>query len=766
MTRFIDLLARIIVGRPWTITLLLMLWSGVAVVGYVAPHLVRDLFVSASPEKQSFAEEVGDPIESPNVDPFSLGRADVILVIQGDSFFTSEGAKTLREIAEELESLDHVDRLMWMDRVPILNIFGLPEPLFPRSEASEVRFQVARSKALSHPLVGGHLLSSDGKTLLMMIELDWFYVNDDADCTDGLKRVAADVCGRHPEIDYSLMITGRVPSYLTAIHTHEVNQTKYQVIGYGMIILMSFILFRGITAVVVLALAPSIGIFWTLGVIRFFDFQDNPFNDVVLPILLSLIGVTDGVHLLVSIRKLRVAKQSEKQAAMNGIREVGLACALTSLTTAIGFGSLTLAHHEIVQEFGQCCVIGALLTFVAVITVIPLACSTPLGRSIHLGHEDGLIDRHLGRVSGIVDWVLKRRTLLSGTAIVSTVVCVLISGRLRPDERTSNALPPSSEAAKALVHMDRAFGGLERGSVSIHWNNNVPENSPQLLTVIAEVDDLLRSEALIAPPLSLRNLVDALPGDGALEERVSMIELLPPPLKRAFYQPEFRQASVTFRVQDLGIAAYGPVFTRIEQRLIDIEASHPDFEVQLRGPAVRRWRSLYQIVIDLAASLGAASLIIFVVLAIVYRSLRIGLISIVPNVFPLAVTGFYLVVTGQALELVSVCAFTVCLGIAVDDTIHFLTRFEEQRLLTDDIDLAIRRSFTSVGTALIMTTIVLVAGFSTVMFSDFRDHRIFASMGALTITAALFADLVFLPALLARFMPATPRANSLVSRTR
>jgi hypothetical protein len=65
-----------------------------------------------------------------------------------------------------------------------------------------------------------------------------------------------------------------------------------------------------------------------------------------------------------------------------------------------------------------------------------------------------------------------------------------------------------------------------------------------------------------------------------------------------------------------------------------------------------------------------------------------------------------------------------------------------------------------------MTTVVLVAGFSTVMFSDFRDHRIFASMGALTITAALFADLVFLPALLARFMPATPRANSLVSRTR
>ena len=145
--------------------------------------------------------------------------------------------------------------------------------------------------------------------------------------------------------------------------------------------------------------------------------------------------------------------------------------------------------------------------------------------------------------------------------------------------------------------------------------------------------------------------------------------------------------------------------------------------------------------------------IIFVVLSLVYRSLRIGLISLVPNLFPLAVAGGYLVFTGQALEIVTVCAFTVCLGIAVDDTIHFLTRYEEERSLTKDSGEAINKAFSSVGTALIMTTIVLVTGFSTVLFSDSRDHFIFASMGAITLTAALFADLVFLPALLAYFIP-------------
>jgi predicted RND superfamily exporter protein len=104
------------------------------------------------------------------------------------------------------------------------------------------------------------------------------------------------------------------------------------------------------------------------------------------------------------------------------------------------------------------------------------------------------------------------------------------------------------------------------------------------------------------------------------------------------------------------------------------------------------------------------------------------------------------------LELVSVCAFTVCLGIAVDDTIHFITRFVEENRRSQDSDQAIRIAFTSVGTSLIMTTVVLCAGFATVLWSDAREHRIFGAMGGLTIASALFGDLVFLPALLSRYV--------------
>lgn len=456
---------------------------------------------------------------------------------------------------------------------------------------------------------------------------------------------------------------------------------------------------------------------------------------------------------MVHIRRRAAEGADRKQAAQDGLTHVGLACFLTSLTTAIGFGSLMLAESTIVQEFGRCSMIGVMLCFFAVVLLIPLACGSWLGKNLHVGLSKSPIERGLGKIEGLVGWVLSRYRGLSVLAVVLFVTLVGFSLQLKPDSRESDGLPLSAEATQAMQHVDKAFGGLAYCTVTANWTEEISKDSPELLEVITKVDDALNQEELIASPLSMRNLIDAQPGTGPLEERMSMLELLPPPIKRMFYTPEYQQAKVTFRVQDLGIAAYGPTFSRIEQTLKSIESEHPEFRLSLSGRPIWRWRNLYQIVVDLAASLGTASVIIWIVLTIVYRSIRLGAISIVPNLFPLAVTGAFLYLVGYNLEVVMVCSFTVCLGIAVDDTIHFLTRYQEERAECKDTSEAIRRAFTGVGSALVMTTAILVAGFSVVTLSDSRDHSIFAIMGALTIGSALLCDLVFLPALLRMFAP-------------
>jgi predicted RND superfamily exporter protein len=732
---------------------LLVLITAMASVGHFRPQWVvgrlDDQEFAKTGAQEKAREKPAEEVPA-NVQPISLSNSDAVIVVESPSFFTSQGAEAMRAVVDALEDLPQVRDVLWMDRVPVLNIFGLPEPILPSPSAAETRFTASKDKAQQHPLVAGQLLSDDCQTMLLLVGLDFYHVFNDADATSSLRDTAAKAAAKFPDVELKFRVTGRLPSTISAIAAHEANQVKYQVIGYGMTLLMTLILFRGLRAVIIVTLAPVMGVYWTLGFIQFLNY-DNPLVDVILPVLVSLVGLTDGVHLMVQIRKLRAAGCEPAEAAEQGLKLVGLACFLTSLTTAVGFGSLMLADSRWVQEFGLCSTIGVALCFIAVVTVIPLACTTWLGNRVHEGLESSLIDHHLGRVRGLIDFVLRYPVAIAFVGIFGTIACVAISCTLRPDQRQTDGLPQDAESTQAMLHVDQAFGGLEFSEVTVNWDQSVESDSPQVLEVITAIDELLRREPLLGHPLSIRNLIDAQPGSGPLAERMSLLNLLPPPLKRAFYTPETRRAEISFRVQDLGIATYGPVFERVEQGLRQIEAEQPGFQLKLTGKAVARWRNLYQIVVDLAASLGSAAVIIFVILTIVYRSLRLGLISIVPNLFPLALTGTYLVVAGYNLEIVMVCNFTVCLGIAVDDTIHFLTRFREERLLTDNVEEAIRRSFTGVGTALIMTTMVLVAGFSIVAFSDSRDHQIFATMGAITIAAALFCDLIFLPALLRLF---------------
>ena len=753
-SRFGILADWIVAHRRFTM-LLLVGWTALMAIGHYDPGILFPEPTYQGQESQKsggaagFQSRPSEPV--PDVEPLRVDLGNVIVVARSEDFFSGQGVKAMRAVVSALESLDQVSSVVWMDRAPPLNIFSLTKPLLPQGDASPERLNDARERSLANPLVVGQLLSPDGRTMLLMVNLDWLFVQQDSDCTDRLRDAAIEAAAKFSDVEISFQVTGQVPIAISRSTSTRKNEIKYQLIGYSIALLTALILFRGITSVIIVGLAPAFGVFWTLGLLHFLGFDDNPFNSVIVPVLLCMVGFTDGVHMMVQIRRHRASGVSAVEAARKSIREVGLACWMTSLTTAIGFGSLMTARHEIVREFGYCCVIGVLMTFVSVITIIPLACASRLGRNVHAGVGKNLIDQNLSRISVVIDFVLQRCRVFSWIAIAGTIVLAVCTLQMRPDEKLTSSMAANSEPVIALKHVDESFGGMMTAEVLVRWNTNIDSADGQIAEVLSEVDAVLQNEPLVGNPLSICDFIDALPGDGAASTRMSLLDLLPPPLKRAYYTPERSRAVVRFRIQDIGIAAYGPVFERVQFKLAELQSQRPDFEIRLIGGAVERWENLYQIVVDLAISLGTASLIIFMVLAVVYRSLRLGLISIIPNVFPLAITGTLLWLFGQSLEIVSVCAFTVCLGIAVDDTIHFLTRYREEGCKTEDRRLAIRRSFVGVGTALIMTTVVLIIGFSTALLSDSRDHRIFAVMGILTIGSALFADLVFLPALLLRF---------------
>ena len=199
------------------------------------------------------------------------------------------------------------------------------------------------------------------------------------------------------------------------------------------------------------------------------------------------------------------------------------------------------------------------------------------------------------------------------------------------------------------------------------------------------------------------------------------------------------------------MAHYRPVLDRIERKLSVLSGEHSGFQIDLTGKAIVESRSVQRVVEELFHSLALAAVIIFIVITIAVRSIRFGILSIIPNVFPLVATGAMRACIDTSLDIASACSFAVCLGIAVDDTIHFLMRFRHERELGHDVETSIRRTYVTVGSALVMTTIVMVVGIGSVMFSELPTHFLFASMACATIGSALLGDLIILPALLTQF---------------
>lgn len=746
---------------------LLILLTALAIGGYLDPDWPEKLrsrwFPNAEKQQVVSSESTTKANSSPPGNPNpqrrmgrrggftgSGGRGEAVLVVKSPAIFTPEGSRAFREVVDRVDQLDVVASVRSLDQAPPLNIFGLNEPILPRGNASQQRFEVAKKKATSHPLVVGQMLSDDAQTALVEIQYDWLYIQDNAQCTEPILAAARQVALEHPQVPMEFHVTGSVPLRMVLMKNNRSNEIRYQLIGYSMILLMAIILFRGLSVVLVVAAAPVIGVFWTLGFLRYFNLQENPFSFVILPVLLSLVGFTDGVHIMIHIRKCMREGMVPRDACKRTLELVGLACFLTSLTTAIGMGSLAWANHQVVREFGWSCVLGVTLTWISVMLVIPLISMTRWSKRFTDGSERDLLHHVIERIDPTIGWIIDRRRAISYLSIALTLILGGIAFSLRPDDRKSSAIPTGSDAQQSLAHLDQAMDGLDVCLIDVKWDRN-KLSKEQVATAIDQVESVLRKEPLIGHPLSLVTLLNALPGEGSVLDKLSMAELLPPPLRQRLFNEEQATATVTYRCKDLGTATYQPTYERIDQALQSIVAKNPGLSMEMQGDAIWRWRNLYTIVTDLTASLGSAALIIFGVLAIAYRSLRLGLISIIPNILPLLASATYMVITKQPLEVVSVCCFTICLGIAVDDTIHFMSRYLEEKKYGGSHDAVIQRSFREVGTGMMMTTIVLVAGFSSVVTSDTRDHRVFGALGVITLVTALLCDMFLLPAMLAYF---------------
>ncbi len=679
---------------------------------------------------------------------FALQEWATFIVVEGQDLLTPEGVDAIREITKGAAAVEGVDSAFSMlnlrDRRRIRRYLL---PLFPSSDASPERFERARQRAKAHPLLVGHLLSKDRKTALVIVGLD-HRLKGTSEAKRVLGQLQAMLAERTESSGVRTRITGGVALHVEVVDNLARDIARLSLLGMALVVVIAVVLFRSVAAALLVAVGPAVGAIWTVGTLGLIGEPINMLTNVV-PVLVLVIGFTDSMHLVLHMRRAMAEGSSGLDAAQSSIRHLGMACALTSLSTAVGFGSLMVASLYMIQTFGWCCALGSVLSFFAVITVVPLLASTPLSKYI-VATKESRRPSVLGWIADrILSLLLRYPRVVLGCGVVSTLTLALLAIQLEPDHTIASGIPNSSEAYRALEHVDKSLGGMMSAYAIVEWPEEHGLDSQELYDVLDEVHQVFDHNPVLTGPLSILNLVKSLPGKGeSLPRRASELRYLPNEIVGRMVRLDQRRALVSVHMPDVGARLLKPVYSDVQRQLDGVAGRHPGFHIELTGSQVSVFKNVHLMVEDLWKSLLTAAGVMFLMIWVGLWSWRYALASVIPNVFPLLCAGAFIVLSGQYLDMSAVIVFSISLGIAVDDTIHFLVCFRRETRSETDVTTAIRRTFKIVGTALVMTTVALVAGHAIVIFSGFPAVRVFGLLAAVSITSALVGDLLILPAIL------------------
>jgi predicted RND superfamily exporter protein len=362
------------------------------------------------------------------------------------------------------------------------------------------------------------------------------------------------------------------------------------------------------------------------------------------------------------------------------------------------------------------------------------------GRQTQHDHLQSLVTR-------LVSPTLRRPGLTTLVAVCLSLLLLYPALNQQPDIIWTEAIPDDSSSVVAMQQADENIGGALAAYVMITWPEEESFPSQPILAATAQTQRILRNSTDFNAEFSVLNLLAVAPGND-IQEKYRRIDQAADRKLDRLLQTEKRALLVSARVPNDGAFALNRRLRFVEAKLNDLADQFPGYQFTLTGTVVAASKNMNAIIVDLARSLAVAAALIFVVFAIAFRSLTIGCLTVIPNVLPLLVAASSLHLLGLPLQITAAVTFSLCLGLAVDDTIHVLMRFRSVHDYEPDAVRAMEHALTQVGPALVVTTLILLGGFLALMTSPLPSIRLFSVLSAAILIAALVGDLLLFPAML------------------
>ena len=559
-------------------------------------------------------------------------------------------------------------------------------------------------------------------------------------------------------------VAGRTVGQQYYIEKMTFEMVLFIVLSAFLIVLFLAIAFRSVWGVLIPQVIIFSSMVWAIGGMGLFN---EPMNIVLstLPTIMFVVSMSDVIHLV--SRYLDALREEEKvfNAIMVAVKEVGLATLLTSITTSVGFFSLYFVNVQPIQAFGVVMGFGVLIAFVLTFLTLPILFYIfPGPKYVRKSKKEHFWKKYLFRGFCIV--LRKRKQIIWSTIIV---VLISIGGimQLKSNNFLMDDLSQDEPLKVDFNYLDDHYGGIRPFELAVIINDsNMRVWDKEFLQTIDSVEAYLESNYKVSIKNSLVKILKVMNRSSHAGKREyyqlanSKRELKKQ--KRALkilQKGKFilniidatdTKTRISGTIPDLGNSI---VFEKNEKLLEFLKSKTIDGKIQyqITGTAHLIDKNLKYMTMSLIRGLIISILIVALIIGLIYKSSSILVISIITNLIPLIFIAGIMGYLGIDLKTSTSIVFTIAFGIAVDDTIHFLGKFKYELTKGRTKMYALKRTYLTTGKAMILTTLILCAGFFLLIFSSFLGTVYLGLLLCITLFIALIADITILPVMLLLF---------------
>ncbi|HCG5508462.1 TPA: MMPL family transporter [Vibrio parahaemolyticus] len=632
--------------------------------------------------------------------------------------------------------------------------------LYSEYELTPERISKVKSIALSEPVLKSALVSEKGDVTVVNITVQLPEMDKTAEVEEVVSSINAMIDRyqrAYPDVTFHKAgIIAMNHAFMTAAQDDSSTLVPTMLV---VILVFLTIMLRSILSVIATLIVIIGSVMATMGISGWAGMFLSTAT-VNVPTLIMTLAVADCVHVIATMRQSMKNGFTKVQSIERSIALNFVPILITSVTTAIGFLMMNMSDSPVLRDFGNLSALGVMVACLLSVTLLPALLKL---LPIHVKMETSQDQKHV--MDRLGDFVVSQRRALLPLSVVVIVVCASLIPLNKVNDESVEYFGQRNEFRQAADFMEERISGMTNISIAIKTNESQGIAAPDFLNTIGEFSSWLRDQPETDHVATLADVYKRLNknmhGDDeayyslpqARELAAQYLLLYEMSLPYGLDLNNQINVDKSSIKMVLTVANLGSVeLVDLENRIYQWFAEHaPQYQVVASSPSLMFAHIGETNMASMLSTLPITLVLISALLIFALRSVRLGLISLMPNIAP-AVIGFGLwaLISGEINLGLSVVV-TLTLGIVVDDAVHFLSKYQRARREGQTAEQAVRYAFHTVGRALWITTVVLVAGFSVLAMSSFRLNADMGQLSAIVIFIALVVDFLFLPTLLMLF---------------